>query len=735
MLKIGEFANIFNISIKTVRFYEEKELFKPFYIDKYSGYRYYDDKNIDEMSRILYLKDLGFSLEEIKNYDEEQVKEKIEEYKQKIIKLEGNIKILENMEKNIGEEKKIKKFINDENAIGKWTLKGISNTKEEAKKQIFEENLSFNIKTLYLMENGKKYWVVSWSKNCIYIEGRKNPYEIENNLMYVEILYPEDNSIYMIAVYEKENNKKYTIEEIRRKDKFNGYYKQDYRLIGFWKTVDFIKIGQKFNYKIRKNKGEFELQRITVNPEDNSILICTKSQEPRLSKYTKNYILNLSVPDTMCNYMYNRINGKEYITVEWKTDDYIYGKKLFGYYVLEKIGGNFMEEMFEKKEKIYSILSSEKCGLLLGKDTYLPQDKRGNENALIVAGSGAGKSAAFTIPNVLNMLGNYVITDPWGEIYEKTHKYLEKNGYLVKTINYEECENNYKYNPLNHIKTDNDIDILTDILVGNEDDEFGKESVKCLIKTILYYVMVNEEKKDLLTCFKLIGLSKEELFKKLENFPGDSKISKYYSILKTFPEKTYSSVVSTAIMKLAFVINQIPESREFEEKFDFEDLANNSKIAIFLICKQENKEDKKMINIFISQLLSQLTVFNTGKEHIYILLDEINMFGKIYELARRIETSRPKKISICVLTNNLEKLNKIYGDDFYTIINSIDTQLFLGSMLKYDIDYFSDISGLDNEFIRNDLVRDRLLICEKGLKPIIVKKQYFFNNEEWREIL
>ena len=37
MLKIGEFANIFNISIKTVRFYEEKELFKPFYIDKYSG--------------------------------------------------------------------------------------------------------------------------------------------------------------------------------------------------------------------------------------------------------------------------------------------------------------------------------------------------------------------------------------------------------------------------------------------------------------------------------------------------------------------------------------------------------------------------------------------------------------------------------------------------------------------------------------------------------------------------
>ena len=111
------------------------------------------------------------------------------------------------------------------------------------------------------------------------------------------------------------------------------------------------------------------------------------------------------------------------------------------------------------------------------------------------------------------------------------------------------------------------------------------------------------------------------------------------------------------------------------------------------------------------------------------------MFGKIYELARGIETARPKKISFCILTNNLDKLKRIYGDDFYTIINSIDTQLFLGSMLKSDIEYFSDITGLDNEFIRNDLLRDKLLICEKGLKPIIVEKQYFFNNEEWKNIL
>ena len=536
-------------------------------------------------------------------------------------------------------------------------------------------------------------------------------------------------------MYEKQDNKKYTVDEIRKKDKFNGYYREDTRLIGFWKSVDFIKVGQKFNYRVRRTKEEMELQRLTVNPEDNSVTIYLKDKEPRISKYTKNYILNLLAIDTMSKYTYQRINGKEYLIVECKTDDYIFGKKIYGYFVLEKIGGNYMENVFEVKEKIYNILSNQKNGIVLGKDIYLPLDKRGNINTLVVAGSGAGKSAAYTVPNILNMLGSYVVTDPWGEIYERTHKYLEENGYIVKTINYNESKNNYKYNPLNHVKSDEDIEILTDILMGNEeDDEFWNQSCKCLMKTILYYVIEKEEKKDLLTCFEIAGLSKEELFKKLDTVLENSKISKYYSILKTFPEKTYASVVSTTIMKLAFVINAIPEDRKYEEKFDFSELYDK-KMAIFLICKENNKEGKKIINIFISQLLSQFKIKDIGKEKIFLLLDEIDMFGKIYELPRNIEIARTRGMSISLLTSNLSKINKIYGDDYYSIISSIDTQMLLGTILKEDINYFSDVLGLDNEFIKNDLGRDQLLIYEKGLKPILAEKQYFFENEEWKSVL
>ena len=86
MIKIGEFARVFEISIKTIRFYEEKGLINPCYIDNYTGYRYFDKTNIEEMTKILILKDLGLSLKEIKNFkfNEQDIKNKIQNYEKKV---------------------------------------------------------------------------------------------------------------------------------------------------------------------------------------------------------------------------------------------------------------------------------------------------------------------------------------------------------------------------------------------------------------------------------------------------------------------------------------------------------------------------------------------------------------------------------------------------------------------------------------------------------------------------
>ncbi len=65
MLKIGEFAHLSQVSLKTLRHYDTLGLLRPAHTDPSSGYRFYDLAQLADMTRILALKDCGFSLEEI----------------------------------------------------------------------------------------------------------------------------------------------------------------------------------------------------------------------------------------------------------------------------------------------------------------------------------------------------------------------------------------------------------------------------------------------------------------------------------------------------------------------------------------------------------------------------------------------------------------------------------------------------------------------------------------------
>lgn len=65
MIKIGDFSKLAHVTVKTLRHYDELGLLRPVWIDRYTSYRYYDLGQLPRLNRILALKDLGFSLEQI----------------------------------------------------------------------------------------------------------------------------------------------------------------------------------------------------------------------------------------------------------------------------------------------------------------------------------------------------------------------------------------------------------------------------------------------------------------------------------------------------------------------------------------------------------------------------------------------------------------------------------------------------------------------------------------------
>ena len=65
MFKIGEFSQLSRVSVRMLRHYDQLGLLKPSRTDTFTNYRYYSADQLTRLNRILALRDLGFSLEQI----------------------------------------------------------------------------------------------------------------------------------------------------------------------------------------------------------------------------------------------------------------------------------------------------------------------------------------------------------------------------------------------------------------------------------------------------------------------------------------------------------------------------------------------------------------------------------------------------------------------------------------------------------------------------------------------
>ncbi len=116
MFKIGEFSNLVRVSPRMLRHYEKCGLFFPAEIDKFTGYRQYSAGQIPLISKIVMLRDMGFSIDEIGEvlphledsvYVDRILRSKIAEVKSSIAAEQDKLERLMNMSDTIRREKNI----------------------------------------------------------------------------------------------------------------------------------------------------------------------------------------------------------------------------------------------------------------------------------------------------------------------------------------------------------------------------------------------------------------------------------------------------------------------------------------------------------------------------------------------------------------------------------------------------------------------------------------------------
>src|SRR5215467_4742426 len=73
MFSIGEFARHGRVSVRMLRHYDAVGLIRPAFVDPASGYRSYRASQLAELNRIIALKELGFTLQQVQAILDEQV--------------------------------------------------------------------------------------------------------------------------------------------------------------------------------------------------------------------------------------------------------------------------------------------------------------------------------------------------------------------------------------------------------------------------------------------------------------------------------------------------------------------------------------------------------------------------------------------------------------------------------------------------------------------------------------
>ena len=430
----------------------------------------------------------------------------------------------------------------------------------------------------------------------------------------------------------------------------------------------------------------------------------------------------------------------------------------------------------------YRILNKNK-GIILAEDNYLPLDKRGNVNVLVVGGSGSGKSASYSIPNAYQCLGSYVFTDPKGELYDRTAGYLKSKGYEIKVLNLVRPQYSDGYNPLMHVASDLDVDVIANTVIrgqqsdGSSADPFWDDSAEMLLKALIYYLIATrpEEEQNLASCAELVRAANTKngtnlLSELIGQLPYDHPARMYYKSIEIASEKTYSSILSSLQSKLGkFDSKEIAELTS-TDTINFEDIGNK-KTAVYVISSDTHTAYDFLLTIFFSQMIQQLYDYadqNGGKlkERTYFILDEFANIGRIPDFDKKISTSRSRGISFSVILQNVDQLEAVYEKSYETIMGNCDTHVFLGSNSYKTVEYFSKALGektisreslsvnRDKQFHRqgysdsdqimaralmtpDELRRmdnDLCIIYEKGIKPVKARKYYYFETPMARKL-
>jgi len=243
-------------------------------------------------------------------------------------------------------------FEDDPEIVGKWETIGEYPVKKDFYAGRFCDNSWFGkvVKEIYFLPQGKGYWVFrGWTKGLLLMESgvcsSANSYEIEEHDggRYMFINHKSYNyrrgGRPTVIVLRQVDNKEYSSWNIARKDNLDMPFVNDELIIGKWESIDYCR--DKDDWMPRKpswgQEPQLFFKEITFleNGSCTSVYGTETISGDHRQVWTKGYVLR-KYNQTACAYEIRRVNGMDYLILEWKSGDYIWGGLDTDYYIFAR---------------------------------------------------------------------------------------------------------------------------------------------------------------------------------------------------------------------------------------------------------------------------------------------------------------------------------------------------------------------------------------------------------------
>ncbi|MED3861129.1 VirD4-like conjugal transfer protein, CD1115 family [Priestia megaterium] len=406
-----------------------------------------------------------------------------------------------------------------------------------------------------------------------------------------------------------------------------------------------------------------------------------------------------------------------------------------------------------------------------------------NQMCLVYGGSGSGKTAGYSIPNILHIsetLGeSFVITDPKADIFNATAAHLRKLGYTIYKVNLLDFLKSDRYNSLDYVTNGPEAISVVNTLMKNsgesKNSDFWEKAERALYAALILYLKETRPKEEqhFASVLKLgleIGKNPKLLNAMFKALPEDSEAKTFYDIFNIAEEKTRSGILVGFGVRLQLWAMKDIRSLTAASDFQIKELAHK-KTAVFVLTRDDDSSFDLLTALFIDQTFQELAkeARKSPKQHLKVpvrmILDEIANIAPINDLEKRMAVMRSRGVRISLIFQGIQQFKNRYGEGVAAeISDSCDSQIILQAnddstaipvskmlgkttVLTNSVSQNHNERGSSNgmsysmqgtELMTPDQVRkkdkNKLILFQKGSAPAFIDKYFYYKQKRWSNL-